>query len=230
MKISQAYAQVLSLSSPRRKTSMFHQVRNHHSPSSPIAHFSACSQTQRRHQERHKRSYNQKSEDCPDGSIENQRPTAQTGWPRNYCFALGQITSVRLKSRPKFKDRPIRITTRETCPAVGQATTAHANAAHDHAARAGNKASRPRNLLAYHGRCAVRAGNYVPRPAENSSAKSSVRPAADHESVRPRPFRLSGHDPSGRSSRPTVPTPRSTRSPFEHIFQARLNPKPPLKT
>ncbi|CAA7054801.1 unnamed protein product [Microthlaspi erraticum] len=37
---SQAYAQELSLSSPMRKTSMFHQVRNHHSPCSPIAHFS----------------------------------------------------------------------------------------------------------------------------------------------------------------------------------------------
>ncbi|CAA7053768.1 unnamed protein product [Microthlaspi erraticum] len=31
---------LLSLSSPMRKTSMFHQVRNHHSPCSPIAHFS----------------------------------------------------------------------------------------------------------------------------------------------------------------------------------------------
>ncbi|CAA7033542.1 unnamed protein product [Microthlaspi erraticum] len=40
MKTSQAYAQELSLSSPMRKTSMFHQVRNHHSPCSPIAHFS----------------------------------------------------------------------------------------------------------------------------------------------------------------------------------------------
>ncbi|CAA7020849.1 unnamed protein product, partial [Microthlaspi erraticum] len=37
---SQAYAQELSLSSPMRKSSMFHQVRNHHSPCSPIAHFS----------------------------------------------------------------------------------------------------------------------------------------------------------------------------------------------
>ncbi|CAA7043414.1 unnamed protein product [Microthlaspi erraticum] len=37
---SQAYAQELSLSSPMRKISMFHQVRNHHSPCSPIAHFS----------------------------------------------------------------------------------------------------------------------------------------------------------------------------------------------
>ncbi|CAA7044519.1 unnamed protein product [Microthlaspi erraticum] len=44
---SQAYAQVLSLSSPRRKTSI-HQERNHHSPSSH-----SHSQAQRRHQERH---------------------------------------------------------------------------------------------------------------------------------------------------------------------------------
>ncbi|CAA7036488.1 unnamed protein product [Microthlaspi erraticum] len=52
---------------------------------------------------------------APDGSIENQRPTAQSGWPRNECSALGQNISVRLKSRPKFKtDRPITITTRET--------------------------------------------------------------------------------------------------------------------
>ncbi|CAA7018025.1 unnamed protein product [Microthlaspi erraticum] len=100
------------------------------------------------------------------------------------------------------------------------------------AARAGKQASRPRNLLAYHGRC-VRAGNYVPRPAENSSAKSSsvrphgrprIRPATTVPIVRPMTRS------SGRSSRPTVPTPRSTRSPFPTYFQARLNPKPPLKT
>ncbi|CAA7052908.1 unnamed protein product [Microthlaspi erraticum] len=46
-----------------------------------------------------------------------------------------------------------------------------------------------------------------------------IRPttAADHASVRPRPFRSYGAAmtrSSGRSSRPTVPTPRSTRSPF----------------
>ncbi|CAA7049278.1 unnamed protein product [Microthlaspi erraticum] len=37
-----------------------------------------------------KRSYRQKSKDCPDGSIEKQRPTAQSGWPRNARSALGQ--------------------------------------------------------------------------------------------------------------------------------------------
>ncbi|CAA7043417.1 unnamed protein product [Microthlaspi erraticum] len=52
--------------------------------------------------------------------------TAQTGWPRNECSRSAKITSVRLKSRPKFKRRPIHITTRERCPAVGHATTAHA--------------------------------------------------------------------------------------------------------
>ncbi|CAA7045511.1 unnamed protein product [Microthlaspi erraticum] len=45
---------------------------------------------------------------APDGSIENQRPNAQSGWPRNECSALGQTVSVRLKSRPKSKTtRPI---------------------------------------------------------------------------------------------------------------------------
>ncbi|CAA7035525.1 unnamed protein product [Microthlaspi erraticum] len=50
---SQAYAQELSLSSPMRKTSMFHQVRNHHSPCSPIAHFSMQSRLNAAIQERH---------------------------------------------------------------------------------------------------------------------------------------------------------------------------------
>ncbi|CAA7041933.1 unnamed protein product [Microthlaspi erraticum] len=61
----------------------------------------------------------------------------------------------------------------------------------------------------------VRAGKNVPRPAEKPSAKS--HPPTSRPTVNP-----SGHDRSdsattrlsGRSSRPTVPTPRSTRSPF----------------
>ncbi|CAA7045898.1 unnamed protein product [Microthlaspi erraticum] len=131
-----------------------------------------------------KRSYNQKSEDCPDGSIENSAQTAQSGWPRNERFTLGQISSVRLKSRPKSKTGKLR-------PAVGHATTAHTNAAHDHAARAGKQslaAAQPVSRTTADG--AVRAGNYVPRPAENSSA--NLHPS-DHsgrpQSVRPRPFR-----------------------------------------
>ncbi|CAA7030182.1 unnamed protein product [Microthlaspi erraticum] len=172
-----------------------------------------------------KRSYNQKSEDCPDGSIEKQRPNRAVRLAEERCSALGQSSSVRLKSRPKSK--PLgrsRITTRETLPAVGQAT--RHTTAHDQSARAGKK---PR------GRATVRVPRRCIRPSRERT--SHVRPRissaklirsttpADRESVRPRPFRL-GHDPmSGRSSRTTVPTPRSTRSPFEaqtYVFKPGL--------
>ncbi|CAA7038325.1 unnamed protein product [Microthlaspi erraticum] len=152
---------------------------------------------------------------APDGSIENQRPTAQSGWPRKRLFPLGQITSVRLKSRPKFQtDRPITHHDPGNIPRSAKPQPPR-HAAHDHAARAGNK-PRGRATLAYHGRCIRPSRENVPRPAEKPSAKSHPRPTtpADRES--------SGHDRSdspttrlsGRSSRPTVPTPRSTRSPF----------------
>ncbi|CAA7025748.1 unnamed protein product [Microthlaspi erraticum] len=73
-----------------------------------------------------------------------------------------------------------------------------------------------------------RATPRVPRPMHPSDREttSRVRPRfhrpnftvrpqpADHASVRPRPFRLGHTRLSGRSSRTTVPTPRSTRSPF----------------
>ncbi|CAA7034118.1 unnamed protein product [Microthlaspi erraticum] len=101
------------------------------------------------------------------------------------------------------------------CPAVGQATSRHA--AHDQPREPGNKASRPRNPFAYHGRCI--------RPSRERT--SHVRPRnliGQISSARPRrpTVNPSGHDRSdsattrlsGRSSRPTVPTPRSTRSPF----------------
>ncbi|CAA7043408.1 unnamed protein product [Microthlaspi erraticum] len=65
-------------------------------------------------------------------------------------------------------------------------------------------------------------------PASGRDFIGQVHPPTtptDRESVRPRPFRL-GHDPmSGRSSRTTVPTPRSTRSPFEaqtYVFKPGL--------
>ncbi|CAA7040971.1 unnamed protein product [Microthlaspi erraticum] len=70
-----------------------------------------------------------------------QRPTAQSGWPRNYCFALGQNhirpseVSAKVRSQPAdHKSRP-----REYCPAVGQATITSRRYAHDHAARAGEQ-------------------------------------------------------------------------------------------
>ncbi|CAA7031119.1 unnamed protein product [Microthlaspi erraticum] len=180
-----------------------------------------------------KRSYNQKSEDCPDGSIENQRPTAQSGWPRNECSTLGQISSVRLKSRPKSKPSADHaITTRETKPAVGQATPPTPRTTK---AREPGTSLAAAQLLAYH----------AERPSEPGTTPASGREfhrpnlhPSDHSgrprSVRPRrPFRL-GHDPIP-ADRPDRPSQRRGRpeARFEarfHIFKARLNPKPPQKT
>ncbi|CAA7043370.1 unnamed protein product [Microthlaspi erraticum] len=152
-----------------------------------------------------KRSYNQKSEDCPDGSIENQRPTAQSGWPRNECSRSAK-SSVRLKSRPKSKPSG-RYASRpgKHCPAVG-----HSHAHHD------DRASREQRLAAApFSRTTADApsepGSYA-RVRPRNIGQFTVRPQRPTESVRPRPFRL-GHDPIVR---PIVdrPTPRSTRSPF----------------
>ncbi|CAA7061743.1 unnamed protein product [Microthlaspi erraticum] len=153
------------------------------------------------------------------------KPRSPAG--RETCSALGQITSVRLKSRPKSK--PIgRSRTRpgKHCPAVGQAKRSTPRRARP------KRASRETSLAAAQ-------PFRVPRPMHPSEPgrTSHVRPriligqisSVDHagrpESVRPRPFRLA-HDPmSGRSSRPTVPTPRSTRSPFEaqtYVFKPGL--------
>ncbi|CAA7042943.1 unnamed protein product [Microthlaspi erraticum] len=112
----------------------------------------------------------------------NSAQTAQSGWPRNYCFALGQSHSVRLKSRPKFQtDRPITQRPGKHCPAVGQAKRSR-HAAHDQSARAGKQASRPRNPSACHGRC--------------------IRPSRERTShVRPRNHRPNLH-PSDHAGRP----------------------------
>ncbi|CAA7058464.1 unnamed protein product [Microthlaspi erraticum] len=85
--------------------------------------------------------------------------------------------TVRLKSRPKSK--PLgrsRITTRETL-SRGRPSQTSRHTAHDQSARAGKQASRPRNPLAYHGRCIRPSREEHPRPAENFIGQiSSVRP------------------------------------------------------
>ncbi|CAA7050049.1 unnamed protein product [Microthlaspi erraticum] len=157
-----------------------------------------------------KRSYNQKSEDCPDGSIENQRPNRAVRLAEKRCFALGQITSVRLKSRPKF-NRPADHASRpgKHCPAVGQATTAHATA-HDHAARAGKQSLAAAQPVRTTADAPSEPGNYVPRPAEkHHSGRPRIRPATTV------PTRA--HDPI---IRPIVPTDRPN---------AAVDPKPVLK-
>ncbi|CAA7034114.1 unnamed protein product [Microthlaspi erraticum] len=122
-------------------------------------------------------------------------------------------SSVRLKSRPKSKppadhaSRPGKHVPRSAKPRHSRQPRTTMRASRE-------QASRPRNLR-------------VPRPMRRPSRERRptsgrehrpifIRPttAADHESVRPRPFRL-GHDPIVRPIvPPTVPTPRSTRSPF----------------
>ncbi|CAA7038419.1 unnamed protein product [Microthlaspi erraticum] len=80
----------------------------------------------------------------------------------------------------------------------------------------GSNASRPRDLLAYHGRWSVRAGKLRPRPAEKHRPILHRPTTADREIIRPRPFR-SAHDPTVR---PIVPTDRPN---------AAVDPKPFLK-
>ncbi|CAA7021771.1 unnamed protein product [Microthlaspi erraticum] len=113
-------------------------------------------------------------------------------------------SSVRLKSRPKSKPSAARITTRETLPAVGHATTLTPRRARS--ARAGKTPRGRATRLAYHGRTPVRAGKLRPASGRDFIGQSS--------SVRPSNRTTATTRSSGRSSRPTVPTPRSTRSPF----------------
>ncbi|CAA7053159.1 unnamed protein product [Microthlaspi erraticum] len=122
--------------------------------------------------------------------------------------------SVRLKSRPKSK--PLgrsRITTRET-----QARGRPRHNATPHRARpkraSRENASRPRNSLAYRART-LRPSRGTPASGREISSAKSIRSTtpADRESVRP--DRSDSHDPTVRPIVPTtVPTPRSTRSPF----------------
>ncbi|CAA7020411.1 unnamed protein product [Microthlaspi erraticum] len=152
---------------------------------------------------------------APDGHIENQRQRA-VRLAEERCSALGQNRSVRLKSRPKSK--PLgrsRNTTRETL-SRGRPSTTVTPAAHDHAARAGKQslaAAQPSRTTAD---ASVRAGKERPTSGRETIGQiSSVRPR------RPT-VKSSGHDRSdsattrlsGRPSRPTVRTPRSTRSRF----------------
>ncbi|CAA7049033.1 unnamed protein product [Microthlaspi erraticum] len=142
-------------------------------------------------------------------TISRDRPNAQSGWPRN-DVPLGQnIRPTEVSAKVQTIGRS-HSTTRETLPAVGQASNVHATP------RAGNKASRPRNPFRVpRPMHPSEPGKNVPRPAENH--RPNLNPL-DHAG-RPNPSDPDRSDSptirlSGRSSRTTVPTPRSTRSPF----------------
>ncbi|CAA7045403.1 unnamed protein product [Microthlaspi erraticum] len=162
-----------------------------------------------------KRSYNQKSEDCPDGSIEKTAPNRAVRLAEKLCSRSAKVTSVRLKSRPKFKPTGrSRNTTRETLSRGRPSTTVTPRRARPCRASR-EQASRPRNPSRTTADASVRAGN--PRPAENHRPNliRSTTPA-DHES--------SGHDRSDSAHdptvRPIVPTDRPN---------AAVDPKPVLK-
>ncbi|CAA7030790.1 unnamed protein product [Microthlaspi erraticum] len=132
-----------------------------------------------------KRSYNQKSEDCPDGSIENSaQPRSPAG--RGTHVPRSAKTSVRLKSRPKSKTtRPITHHDPGNKPAVGHATTATPRRARP------KRASRETSLAA-----AQLAR--VPADAPSEPGKNVPRPAERFH----RPNLSADRNPSG----PTVPT------------------------
>ncbi|CAA7047572.1 unnamed protein product [Microthlaspi erraticum] len=140
-----------------------------------------------------------------------QRPTAQSGWPRNECSALGQSVRPSEVSAKVQTTRPITHHDPGNKPAVGRHNATPRRARPKRASR--EKASRPRNSR--HAERSVRPGRTPASGREISSAKS-IRPTS-RPTVNP-----SGPDRSdsattrlsGRSSRTTVPTPRSTRSPF----------------
>ncbi|CAA7046320.1 unnamed protein product [Microthlaspi erraticum] len=156
------------------------------------------------HNSTEKRSYSQKSEDCP-GSIENRAKP---------CRAAGRGNEV----RPKFDSSGrSRITTRETM-SRGRPTTPLTTAAHDHAARAGKQrlAAARRNSRTT-ADAPSEPGSHVPRPAEKH--RPILHPS-DHAG-RPRNHPATtvpiDHDPTVR---PTVPTDRPN---------AAVDPKPFLK-
>ncbi|CAA7049044.1 unnamed protein product [Microthlaspi erraticum] len=121
-------------------------------------------------------------------------------------------------SRPKFDSSGrARITTRETMSRGRPTTTTHATPRTTTPREPGSK-PRGRAQLTYHGRCAVRAGKHVPRPAEKH------RPIFTRPTTRPTE-KSSGHDrsdtprPDCPADRPDRPSERRGRP--EAVFEAQ---------
>ncbi|CAA7033504.1 unnamed protein product [Microthlaspi erraticum] len=153
---------------------------------------------------------------APDGHIENQRPNAQTGWPRNECSALGQNRSVRLKSRPKFKPSG-----RSRNHDPGNIVPRSAKFQRHAKPRTTKRASRETSLAAAQlvprttADASVRAGKTSHVRPRNHRPNSSVDQPADRKHPA-RPFRL--------GQRPDCPADRPDDRP-----NAAVDPKPFLK-
>ncbi|CAA7030086.1 unnamed protein product [Microthlaspi erraticum] len=159
---------------------------------------------------------------APDGYIENQRPNAQSGWPRNECSALGQNrirpteVSAKVNRSADHATRP-----GKHCPAVGQDNVSR-HAAHD------QRASRETSLAAAQ---PVRVPRRCIRPSRertshvrprNHRPNLYPRPVADH--IRPtadRPIRSTTPDSTrdSDSGRPDRPSERRGRP--EAVFEAQ---------
>ncbi|CAA7060964.1 unnamed protein product [Microthlaspi erraticum] len=144
-------------------------------------------------------------------------------------FRSAKISSVRLKSRPKSKTvGRSRITTRETKPAVGQATTAHATPRTTKAREPGTSlaAAQPHSRTTADARPSRETTSRVrPRIHRPNLIRPTTRPTTNPSA---RPFRL-GHDPICPADRPDRPSQRRGRpeallKPKLSYFQARLNP------
>ncbi|CAA7048540.1 unnamed protein product [Microthlaspi erraticum] len=134
------------------------------------------------------------------------------------CFALGQSHIRPTEVSAKVPNRPADHATRpgKHCPRSAKLQTSTPRRARPKRA---SRETRPRGRATRSRTTAdasVRAGKERPTSGRETIGQIFIRPTtpADRESIRP-DRSDSAHDPmSGRSSRTTVPTPRSTRSPF----------------
>ncbi|CAA7046323.1 unnamed protein product [Microthlaspi erraticum] len=123
--------------------------------------------------------------------------TAQSGWPRNECSALGQSHIRPSEFSAKVRNRPADHISRpgKHCPAVGQTTTSSRHAAHDHAARAGEQSLAAAQLTSRTtADASVRARKERPTSGRETIGQILVRPIV----------KSSGHDRSDSAQDPTV--------------------------
>ncbi|CAA7055888.1 unnamed protein product [Microthlaspi erraticum] len=152
-------------------------------------------------------------------ALSRKRPTAQSGWPRNECSASAKNPSVR-----SAKVQPHRPITHHDPGNMSRGRPSHTTHAMPRTTmpREPGTSLAAAQPLAYHGRCAVRAGK-TSRVRPRTSAKSHPSdPAADRRirpattvPTRPRP-----------DVRPIVPTDRPNAAvdpkPVSHIFKPGL--------
>ncbi|CAA7037704.1 unnamed protein product [Microthlaspi erraticum] len=135
----------------------------------------------------------------------NRGQAVHSGRPRNECFAIGQIKSIRLKSRPKFKH--IRPSTHHD-PGSNVPRSAKPRPLNAMPREPGSNALRLRDLSHVPRPMAPsEPGSHVPCPAEKTSANPSPvrpqRPTTNPSGYDRSDCTKSGHDPI---IRPIVPT------------------------